>query len=348
MQSGKNVDWKGGDGDYATGTWICIQINRWTNVRGLCTGFYSQNIGILVWFMIAPCCSQEATGYILSENCCATFPQTEKESHSELHQEVLDYLNLTMEWQSRDLFQNRSALTVQFSLKNIFIFFEWIQIWVWRLTKEKVQGFTASIWSGTVRSLVLCKAEASGRLTKLTFSRPFLLCASISLQKLFEIGNKSWDAAIHVQCWHVGVLFIASYDYKAIMYCRCLHSQHFFLSHVMWVRGTFHKLKMESLWQHDHPPPPSVAEWLCHALNKWLDLCNANATLWVRVICIYSIHKAIYSPSAACYFVLLSRESGLQWLKMQLRGASKVERLSGSKAVNVNSGNNYSFLLPCT
>jgi len=63
----------------------------------------------------------------------------------------------------------------------------------------------------------------------------------------------------------------------------------------------------------------------------------------MRVICIYSIHKAIYSPSADCYFVFLSRKSVLQCLKMQVKGASKVERLSGSKAVNVNSSN-YSFV----
>lgn len=161
-------------------------------------------------------------------------------------------------------------------------------------------------------------------------------------QKLCVIVYKSQDAAIQVQCWHLGAFFIASYNSKAIVDCWCLHSQRFSFSYVVWVRETFHMLKMESLWQHDHPPPPSAAAWLCHALNKWLDLCNANVTLWVKIICIYSIHKAIYSPSAACYFVLLSRKSGLQWLEMQLKCASKVERLYRSKAVNVNSSNNYS------
>jgi len=97
LQSGKNVGWKGGDGDYATGSWICIQINRWTNVRDLFTDFYSQNIDIQIWFMLSPCCSREGIEYISSENCYATFLQIEEESHSVLHQEVLDYLNLAME-----------------------------------------------------------------------------------------------------------------------------------------------------------------------------------------------------------------------------------------------------------
>lgn len=151
-------------------------------------------------------------------------------------------------------------------------------------------------------------------------------------QKLCVMVYKSQEEAIQIQCWHLGALSIVSYDSKAIVDCWYLHSQHFFL-YVVWVRETFHMLKMESSWQHDHLPPPSAAAWLCHALNEWLDLCNANVTLWVRIICIYSIHKEIYTPSAACYFVLLSRKSGLQWIEMQLNCASKVERLTRSKAV---------------
>lgn len=47
--------------------------------------------------MLCPYCSQEDTGYISSEICSVTLLQIEEEYHSVLHQEVLDYLNLTVE-----------------------------------------------------------------------------------------------------------------------------------------------------------------------------------------------------------------------------------------------------------
>lgn len=123
LQSGKDADYNVGDGDYATGCWICIQINRWTNTRNLFTAFYSQNVDIQVWFTVSPSFSQEGIGYISSENFYATFLQLEEETHSVLHQEDLDYLNLTiMDYQSKILFHNRSILTVQLSLKDISIF----------------------------------------------------------------------------------------------------------------------------------------------------------------------------------------------------------------------------------
>lgn len=122
--------------------------------------------------------------------------------------------------------------------------------------------------------------------------------------------------------WGVLDIFCLCVIFGCGSFCFAVMSTHrydqlnfFPLTCITRVKGTFHMLKAESIWQHDHPPPLSAAEWLCHALNKWLDLSNANASLWVRVICIYSIYKAIYSPSAACYFVLLSRKVDCNDLK---------------------------------